>query len=848
MKITLNSASFFLEKGDKKFKKKPSRACALFRKILGFPKQAVLCLFRGIHRIGMKTKACFSNAAKKTSQVFNKVIGKKEKSPLPAKKRKKKKEPEAYHSKKKATVKSLNKKKVEVDSKADQGAPPVHNQKGAFSDKIKKGLRPIKKNAEKPLSPKTNSLSGATVKNEEGSGEPSKKSDDLSNKLRKEISNQIIKNSSLQEKHQAVFGQLFQAFPKLNKEVSKFKKEHAEKIAPLSKRGWDTLKKEKKEKMVAEGYEAFRNQVNIFINQIINKTLPLFELPEFEMAVFGTPGWNSDVDIGMRSQEGKKLTTGDMVFIKILCDLFTYEIFGGLPGYSLDTEWYIDLRFLSGEVKGTSYKDHFFILEYLMGALQAKEGLSQSLNWHDYKKEELKAESIFVQKNVKQSVFKAIEGWNDQLVKETAAQKVLENSSGPQAHSQAKIVSQWGKLLSLGQTCTNLEKKIDLLEAELAFEKRSPQLKNAYDQLVLAHDLFYSMINSRQPEGTFCWGELQTTLFSAYGQKPQRELEKQAKIFHDSCKGRSFNVQTIEVLRKVSLPQPAKKPKLSQLAVAATERLSLFYHAKEHGTLIEASKYLLRVAEANFYLIEGSYQIPPEKKAKAAEYVEIARALERCKRKQTLNPIVAKYLLHKRLQDLYSEGEASEIGDALEACFTAFDAFKEEKKICLKSEVVHFLTSKLALGGWIQSREIENKMETGKLAPTDHEIYLILRAFAGYKKEKHPELIPLHEQADLLTLRLLALETAGQQAKFCDEFIKFTRAVRDEINKTELIPSSTTKDFEAYFDLKSAWADGGKHLFSKVCKDIPKLSTGSWKPILNRLRGDNPSRSKSLAC
>lgn len=632
---------------------------------------------------------------------------------------------------------------------------------------------------------------------------------------------------------EALFGSVEAKKPAIKKNLDDFSERYCVHIAKIQEvGGWEPLKEELGLAMAdpyagGDSFEEFRNQVNQLVVEQVNLILPLLNIKPIKMAIFGTPGWNSDVDIGMRPADEKApLTTEQMVICKILCELTTVKVLGKFPGKGIDTEWYVDLMFKANSLQTVSAEKTFYTIDFIMAIVQAFKSLSDE-EWEKFTDEELKMARDDDERELLTDIFEAIEENSKErekeaqktfityhrvkelagegveekavltrkkslkrLLKGASTLKLKELTSGiPDEKGEkkynAQLLSDYPYLLRLGQECTKVEKKIQQCE-----RSGNPDV-HELERLYIEHDILFAVLNATQPESLYTLSGINSTLFGSGGQKYQRALEQKIKehgqVYKDRKQRRKLKKTKKDwaELTRGNLQrdldkmlETAHKSSIDQLTVATTERWAQFMHVYEHDKdIVAASKYLLRVAEGlqeTLDLAKQSIEIDEELQKQVRKLHRFARRLEKCKRKFAINDFAARHLIMARIEDVSDPGAAkSKLKEIFVEYRHTFDG-----KVYKKSEKLSYLTQELEKAFKIRVASNKRKIITGQKIPKDSELLGILQAFVGYSRKKHSELEGYHEKALQMThdhyesLKELAVSTGH---KLCIEVRHFVQ-------------------------------------------------------------------------
>ncbi len=562
--------------------------------------------------------------------------------------------------------------------------------------------------------------------------------------------------------------------------------------------GWELLKSKLNLEMGEPyndsiSFKDFRDEVNQFVVKQVNDILSLMGIGKVSMIILGTPGWNSDVDIGFRSQNNKhSLTTEEMVMAKILCELATMQILGKFPGPGLDTEWYVDLNFLADNLQTDEAKRDFYTIDFIMSVVQAFKSLSEGA-WANYCERELLLAKNETERELLTKIFDFIEliskerkkAAQKQTISEEQLTKCITNGAGRNTLKLRKnsigrflkkkntiklrevfeniqddngekkyngqLLSNYSYLLDLAKQCSLIEKTIH----EISLNEDPDNVK--LDNLRLEHDILFSLVNASQPESMYSHSGINSTLFGKRGQKYQRILEQKVKEFGKSCKDENgplsedkvnvFRDQLEETIQEMLKEAPELNA--SQLLVAIAEQLAQYQHVLEkNDDIIEASKYLLRIAEGLNEALEiakkNNVEIEESLLRKVNKLNRLATRLEKCKRKFAINDYVARSLLLNELGKSV-EFKKEELENELKIIFREYDQ-KFRGRLYKKSEKLSYLANEFKNKFNIKITQNKSKIITGNKRPVNDEIFQILQAFVGYsrQKDKHENLRQYH--------------------------------------------------------------------------------------------------------
>lgn len=508
-------------------------------------------------------------------------------------------------------------------------------------------------------------------------------------------------------------GQLINKFsdPAINNKIEEFQNKHEKKIATLNNNGgWLKLKKQLGSKMADKqsdpdgqgvSYEQFRKDLNTLTTEIVNTANKKMGIPQIKAGGAGTPGYNSDIDLNMKPlSEKEPLTTGDWTVCRAMANLVSVQILGNMPGPTIDTEWYVDRKFLGEHVKSDGAKSQIATLDLAMGIMQAREGFkSEPKQFEAFKQMQLKnspKEMVGVKKQLFAQVEKFYEKMEIDIAKEMLGQKgentallnekqiaekfknLQNNPDFETDYYNAQVLVQYRAHIELGNQCSELEQLIDAgrkrLETMTPDSKEAELMNSQLDRWIVQHDVLYAMINCTQAEGTMSSSELQTTLDSSGGQIRQRfveqkqeELGKKLQNLPLSSSPRSR--QSLERLKEgakvleeldttVNTKNLGKSHTIPTLLLAGQERVAQFSHKiQEKYDPIDAGKYALRVAESNYFALKLLKEQQGKKAPSnidsliklAGEMYTKSRHLEQCKRGFNLNGVVAKNMLAGQL-------------------------------------------------------------------------------------------------------------------------------------------------------------------------------------------------------
>lgn len=453
----------------------------------------------------------------------------------------------------------------------------------------------------------------------------------------------------------------------LEKEIQIIRQKHPAKMRLIEQYGWNGLK-EKFGKDLEDkncdpdrndvSFTAFRDEINNAVLRLLNQVAPSLNIGPIRVDIFGTQGYNSDKDITMRSAGKPPLTTGDMVLMKCIADLLTVQILGHLPGIALDTEWYVDLKFFGSSVVSQEAKSDIQTLNLMLAIMQSRECFKEDLvGYQNYKDTELKYSSEPL-KILKEELFNQVEKFYSSINKQVELCRESQDKDNQEWNLyNARLLSQYSRLLLLGERCGALERRIENCQ-----DLNSQLL----DDLKVHHDLLYGIINSRQPEGTMSDPELKVTLFSFIGQKPQREKEKiishsefllkENKIFEGELSPRKL-FQGYQIIKECE-DSPISRKSISRgdLIISGQERCSQFSHMILSNGVISAGKYFLRVLESCYYALQKCQENPGKLNVEALKQLEemfvksqdlYSKALhfEQCKRGKKLNRIAFEQMI-----------------------------------------------------------------------------------------------------------------------------------------------------------------------------------------------------------
>ncbi|MCH9627074.1 MAG: hypothetical protein S4CHLAM2_07080 [Chlamydiales bacterium] len=316
-------------------------------------------------------------------------------------------------------------------------------------------------------------------------------------------------------------------------------------------------------------HQEAREKLNREVLEIGNLIGARMGLPELTMAVMGTPGPHSDMDIGMRPDN---LDTDDALLMRSVLEALTVEMTGKLPSQAVDTEWYIPLKFFGEYIQGAGSARQAATLSLLQGCFQTVSGLSDDPDrldtyvirevllapdqWKEVKqtlyaqsRATLEKESVDKDRQrllshlLKQIQPKNREEAQDiwqaiQRLTSTEVQEELREVPKPGEWElyEAEWMSHLRVLLPLGKECGDAERRIQGLHTQLRRTQpdyRKP-IEAQIDQACVDQLQRYLAINRRQPESTFSPDEQITTLMSEIGQAKLRERESRVKILAET--------------------------------------------------------------------------------------------------------------------------------------------------------------------------------------------------------------------------------------------------------------------------------------------------------------------------
>ncbi len=629
-----------------------------------------------------------------------------------------------------------------------------------------------------------------------------------------------------------------------NREVYKiiktFKKTFKEELKTIRNRGWHSLCKNLDDKIVSTrpphhySFEGIRNSANDLVNETVYSIANIFHLYKATFKACGTVGPFSDVDYSVTSiLKNEIIPTEDAVTYQCIRDLVNIRLFRGLSCRLFDTQSYIP-HICSHKLEDNIFTvrgNHIYVaFEITLCLLHAKILYRQTPEKFIalQKKYAKIAEPNLC--NSYMAMFSAINEWRDKLDEDiyrqvlrdqgvddhivSKAHDILNNDPG--AYKRAMLAYTLPIKIMIAREAEAHERKMKsyrtLLDGQIVYQHISiERFKTVLEQGTFAFMIRYSMLKSLEDEATLSSSEGTVTLEADDSQKHQLDIQKAKRRFL----ARSTSMPVIQraaspILRshenKIAnelTPNKYKAPLIQTLKIAAFEEvfqfdqliskyLKLHDDRKAQQGAIIAGKYAFRNTHNNLRALH-QYRAEATKKHRnlSSEFIrlerrthnlaKVSKALERCKRKQTLSKEVLLELLslriastkqshggpfgkgaiYRKLDELFSEYER--LGGSIGERYMDIRINKRRR--------FNHIVEKLSSAGLIDTLP---SATTSILVPKDPDVEKLLRAWTGSNRLKttNKDLKQIFQVQDSFTLFYQSLQNHEDVVAFRDEVVQ----------------------------------------------------------------------------
>lgn len=509
----------------------------------------------------------------------------------------------------------------------------------------------------------------------------------------------------------------------INEKIQAFKKEFGGAVQALKGQDWKVLKKARGDNMQKEkclslnsgkqiSFEELRQKVNEFQYEVANMAARKMGLPKCENLIFGTTGYDSDIDSSMHPTENVKQK--ELMLHKLLIDTAWTYVVGDLSGIQGDLEVYMEHPGITlnteKRASTTQGMQGFTTLEMGLSILELRRSFGTHKNdWEAMVKkllEKFKSPPEFTQA-LKQMISDAarLEGHVStqvlaQAIRETGkAVKDLNPSDIKRAAATYKI----SRLITLSEKMDAVESKRAELEARRNRLNNSligapnPQIRNKCSDdikkcsseimdLELTLASLAALRNAMFDETYLCQTAYNKTCEARGGQKDKLETQGGAKpskrappTFTQHVFGaiEDFAKYNAKIQKYMRLEEANAKEDEGLSKKERENATHQFMHAVVDGSkyalritssCVESAKHMLGKVKAMTYAEKQKLGITVTKLAnlnalvnQAIELEKISSDLEKCKRKQILNEVT--YL--RNMKDAnFSEIQAKAIDQA----------------------------------------------------------------------------------------------------------------------------------------------------------------------------------------
>lgn len=431
--------------------------------------------------------------------------------------------------------------------------------------------------------------------------------------------------------------------------------------------------------------------------------------------------------------------------------------------------------------------------------------------------------------------------------KRAAANEIVKKD--PQAYKNAREITIIPLRMALAKKCGAIEGKIKAKEKQLEGNHVAGSEVMKLDNLHLERNKTYTLLALLQDQGTHSQAEGKVTLFKEGGQihagkqkqakKQVSKKIKQSSALHRKVLNHAPNTARNPItdklflnnLRRSSLPEGFEKPDTESLLLASYEESIQYEHVVDDGlskisegdkasdvnlvgkVAISSGKYCLRTCRNNLRALdemkktsqENDTPLPKnfnEMMGRAKKLHFKATQLEQCKRKNILNKTATVELLAEAIvNDGKDNGEKAtdevKLRSDLEKVMDLFEYGGTYDNTALRlSEKTEIMMTELEQRGHIELQEISDEKGVKRKQPKNPDVRRILQARAGYSrgKEKHKDLIQVHQQGDRITISKLNLSSPHQVSKFASQVIRLGQDIRNHAISENILTTPNVEE------------------------------------------------------
>ncbi len=621
--------------------------------------------------------------------------------------------------------------------------------------------------------------------------------------------------------------------PNEMKELNQLVSEEHALIELLKDVGWKTLKEEKGSSMAAPGasgrsIEQVRGEI---IDKVTNLCMGALKRvgidPPGGYLAYGTPGWNSDVDIVYVASKGTPEKMQSLE--KIMFDAIFFGKFNKLSGELLDTESYLNHPGASCNTESYLQTD---LGKSLYSNLELNGAVFQLFRQHDPQSKEWKSleekfmhsVSIELLTTLSQTLVQA-KCLARSIQKESHL--VAENLSCPE--DVAKMTYKARVVLKLGEAMDQAHAKLKELNEMVA---RDPGLSSRKDYIQIKEELSIRIASLALlrtqffDEGYNAQGTFKKICDVKGGQKHQRSIETYQKEVRSIYEETPEESQLQELALTGIYLGEEQRTMSSELqeVISSIENLAMYRNHFQHEVqgnstlvglqkaLFGQSKYSERALGSALTIlykyqkdskIKGNLPLDPLLMTEITRAYQMAADMEQVKRQRVLNAVTTRFLLIDALVKANPSTPRSEIENIVDITMRkneeTIKRFQMEEPILPEDLYIQMVSILGTLAGPTRN------LDTQGLPILAHSgVDAILRARCGLNS--NPEVRGCHEKSREITLKQYGLDTVDAISKFNAQVEEFTMGVYNLSVTAGIIPSpaeETPSDLLLY----SLWQD-----------------------------------------
>lgn len=629
------------------------------------------------------------------------------------------------------------------------------------------------------------------------------------------------------------------------KVIKTFKKTFKEELKLLQERGWHLLCKDLEDAIVQSrsphqySYEDIRNSANDLVNKIVYAIAKTFQLYEAKFHAYGTVGPFSDVDYSLSSTlVGQEITTEEALSYQCIRDLVNIRLFRGLSCKLFDTQSYIphiSSYKLEDNIFTIKGKHQFVAFELTLCLLHAKILYRATPEKFINLQNRFNKISDLNLRHSYMTMFAAVNSWIDQLEGEVHRQ-ILRDAGithtmstdevaatvrsimkkDPGAYKRAQLAFTLPIKMMIAHETEIHERKMRsyqfLLKGHNEYQQISIQrFKSVLEKSTFEFMVRYAMLKALEDEATLSSSEGIVTLEADDSQKHQLDFSKAKQQFHLRSTSMPVIKRAASPIRRLHentiadelKPDNYQPPTIQTLKIAAFEELFQFDHLiskylsfcddrKAQQGAIVSGKYAFRNTHNNLRALhQYRSEVVKRNKNLSDEFIaleerthnlaKVAKALERCKRKQTLSKDVLLTLLSLKIatkkKSMVKPLKQGRVFRKLDTLFSEYERLGGcigERYMDIrinKRRRLNHIVEKLSGEGLIETNPSRSR---SRLMPKDPEIDRLLRAWTGSNRLKttNKDLRKTFRLQDRFTLFHYSLQTHADVANFRDEIMQ----------------------------------------------------------------------------